>query len=44
VASPLAWSPTAHREQLLGQVRAAAVRLSSLVNAAHNADGATARD
>jgi DNA-binding IclR family transcriptional regulator len=44
VPSPLVRSPTAHREQLLGQVRAAAVRLSSLVTAAHNADGATAPD
>lgn len=37
VPSPLVWSPTAHREQLLGQVRAAAARLSSQLTAASNA-------
>jgi DNA-binding IclR family transcriptional regulator len=44
VASPLVRSPTAHREQLLGQVRAAAARLSSQLTAASNANGVSDQD
>lgn len=43
VPSPLV-SPTAQREQLLGQVRAAAARLSSLLTAAHTTNGASDQD
>ncbi|HEY6786006.1 MAG TPA: IclR family transcriptional regulator [Trebonia sp.] len=44
VPSPLVRSPTAQREQLLGQVRAAAVRLSGLLTAAHTTNGASDQD
>jgi DNA-binding IclR family transcriptional regulator len=40
VPSPLVRSPDALREQLLGQVRVAAARLSGLLTAAHDARGA----
>jgi IclR family transcriptional regulator, pca regulon regulatory protein len=44
VPSPLGRSPAAQREQILGQVRSAAARLSGLIAAAHNTSGATVAD
>ena len=44
VPSALVRSPTAQREQLLGQVWAAAQKLSGLLVAAHNTNGASDQD
>lgn len=44
VPSPLVRAPAAQQEQLLGQVRAAAARLSGLLTAAHSAAQVTEQD
>ncbi len=44
VPSPLVRAPAEEREQLLGQVRSAAARLSGLLAAAHNTNVAAGPD